>query len=187
METTIELEIPLVLPGVENEKDECLARLETALQNRKGLLRAHLENFKVESRLAIAVGTIDFIPDDRISAGDGQAFQKSGRLLENIPKYSLMTFAIAGQENTDIHSALEIVVLLLDTLAKRWTARQSQAVADVLQGWTQEKIANNFMPKPISQQAVAQHLERAEWPAIGEGLKIFEQCLKNLSLLRGKE
>ncbi len=153
----------------------------------RAFLRAHVEKFKVESRLAIAVGTIDFIPGNKISAGDGQAFQKSGHLLEKMPKLRRMTFAIAGRENTDIHLALEVVVLLLDALVKRWSARQAQAVADVLQGWTQEKIANNFMPKPISQQAVAQHLERAEWPAIGEGLKIFEQCLKNLSLLRGKE
>ena len=43
MEKTIELEIPILLPGVENEKDECLLRLESALQNHKGILRSHLE------------------------------------------------------------------------------------------------------------------------------------------------
>jgi Cd2+/Zn2+-exporting ATPase len=46
MEETIELDLPLLLPGVENEKDECLARLEAALQNHKGILRAHLEREK---------------------------------------------------------------------------------------------------------------------------------------------
>ena len=46
MEKTIELDIPLLLPGVENEKDECLNRLEGALQNQKGILRAHLEREK---------------------------------------------------------------------------------------------------------------------------------------------
>jgi Cd2+/Zn2+-exporting ATPase len=46
MEKTIELDIPLLLPGVESEKDECLARLEQALQNRKGIVRAHLEREK---------------------------------------------------------------------------------------------------------------------------------------------
>jgi len=43
MEKTVELEIPILLPGVEDEKDECLERLETALHHRKGILRAHLE------------------------------------------------------------------------------------------------------------------------------------------------
>ncbi|MFZ5856886.1 MAG: heavy metal translocating P-type ATPase [Chloroflexota bacterium] len=43
MEKTIELEIPLLLPGVEDEKDNRLDRLETSLQNRRGIVRAHLE------------------------------------------------------------------------------------------------------------------------------------------------
>ena len=46
MEKTIELEIPLLLPGIENEKDDCLNRLETSFQNHKGILRAHLEREK---------------------------------------------------------------------------------------------------------------------------------------------
>ncbi len=43
MEKTIKLEIPLLLPGVNDDRDGCLARLETSLQGRKGILRVHLE------------------------------------------------------------------------------------------------------------------------------------------------
>jgi len=43
IEKTVELEIPLLLPGVKDEADGCLARLESALQDRKGLTRVHLE------------------------------------------------------------------------------------------------------------------------------------------------
>ena len=46
MEKTIELEIPLLLPDVQDEQDECLNRLESSLQNQKGILRAHLERDK---------------------------------------------------------------------------------------------------------------------------------------------
>ncbi len=46
MEKTIELEIPLLLPDVQDEQDECLNRLEKELQNQKGILRAHLERDK---------------------------------------------------------------------------------------------------------------------------------------------
>ncbi len=45
-EKTIELEISLLLPNVQDEQDECLNRLETALQNQKGILRAHMERDK---------------------------------------------------------------------------------------------------------------------------------------------
>lgn len=53
MEDTIELEIPLLLPGVADDKDECLARLENALQNRKGILRVHLEREKTPVDLCL--------------------------------------------------------------------------------------------------------------------------------------
>jgi Cd2+/Zn2+-exporting ATPase len=46
MEKTIELEIPLLLPDVKDEQDECLNRLEASFQNQKGILRAHLEREK---------------------------------------------------------------------------------------------------------------------------------------------
>jgi hypothetical protein len=42
-EQTIELEVPLLLPGVEAEDDACLRRLEAALENQAGLTRAHVE------------------------------------------------------------------------------------------------------------------------------------------------
>jgi Cd2+/Zn2+-exporting ATPase len=44
MEKTIEIELPLVLPGIENEKDACLSRLENTLQGQKGILRSHFKN-----------------------------------------------------------------------------------------------------------------------------------------------
>jgi len=53
MEKTVELEIPLLLPGVDDEKDECLARLESALQNQKGILRVHLEREKSPLNLCL--------------------------------------------------------------------------------------------------------------------------------------
>ncbi len=46
MEQTIDIDIPLLLPGVENEKDECLTRLEAAFQGKKGIIRAHVERDK---------------------------------------------------------------------------------------------------------------------------------------------
>jgi Cd2+/Zn2+-exporting ATPase len=53
MEKTFELEIPLLLPGVEDEKDECLIRLENSFQNQKGILRAHLDREKTPVALCM--------------------------------------------------------------------------------------------------------------------------------------
>ena len=42
-EKTLELEIPLLIPGLTNHHDACLERLESALQVQKGIMRAHVE------------------------------------------------------------------------------------------------------------------------------------------------
>ena len=42
-EKTLKLNIPLLLPGIENESDRCLDRLVNTLQGRPGIFRAHLE------------------------------------------------------------------------------------------------------------------------------------------------
>lgn len=42
-ENTVKLDIPLLIPGVVNNQDGCLERLERALAERKGIARAHVE------------------------------------------------------------------------------------------------------------------------------------------------
>lgn len=42
-EKIVELEIPLLLPGIDGKQDACLERLENALDSRKGIHRAHLK------------------------------------------------------------------------------------------------------------------------------------------------
>lgn len=42
-ERTLQLNVPLVLPGVENEQDGCIARLETRLEGQTGIRDAHFD------------------------------------------------------------------------------------------------------------------------------------------------
>jgi Cd2+/Zn2+-exporting ATPase len=52
-EQTVELEIPLLLPGIQDDEDGCLGRLETSLQDQRGVLRAHLERGKTPVDLCL--------------------------------------------------------------------------------------------------------------------------------------
>lgn len=150
------------------------AVLRAALLFRAGL-RARMQSHRVDTRMALAVGTIDFIPGDRVSQGDGEAFRQSGRLLESMRKGANMRFSFSGRSE---ERQLDIVVRLVDALAIRWSDRQSLAVSGALQGWTQARIAGGWWPRPISQQAVAQHLDRASWSAVEVGLEFFEETLE---------
>ncbi len=145
----------------------------------RAFLRARMQDNKVDTRMVIAVGTVDFVPDDHVSAGDGEAYRESGRTLERMPKSGRMQFVLAGKPRED-SQAVDVVVQLLDVLAMHWTERQAQAVAGALRGWKQEKIAGSWKEKSISQQAVAQHLDRAGWHAVESGIEYFEQYLRRL-------
>ena len=52
-EKTVELEIPLLLPGVQNDDDGCLARLESTVREHRGVIRAHLEREKTPIDLCL--------------------------------------------------------------------------------------------------------------------------------------
>ncbi len=52
-EKTIQLDIPLLVPDIEDGQDGCLQRLETVLQHHKGILRAHVEAEQKPPRLCI--------------------------------------------------------------------------------------------------------------------------------------
>jgi hypothetical protein len=143
-------------------------------------IKSAMENLRTDTRMAIAVGSIDFIPGDRASAGDGQAYRLSGKLMESLGRPYRMAFTFGGRETSALVGALQVVVQLVDVLAAGWSVKQARAVTGALLGWTQEKIASACWPAPISQQAVAQHLDRAGWHAIEKGVRYFETTIGDL-------
>jgi hypothetical protein len=147
----------------------------------RAFLRAHMGKFKMDTRVAIAVGTIDLIIGDRFPTGEGEAFRSSGRLLGELEKHQKMAFVLNGTEkDTNLSLCLRTIVEFIDAFVMGWTEKQAQAILGVLEGWTQQKIAGEWRPAKITQQAVAQHIERAGWLQVEKGIKFFEDCLKEL-------
>ncbi|MBD3335805.1 MAG: hypothetical protein GF355_09840 [Candidatus Eisenbacteria bacterium] len=128
----------------------------------------------IDTRLVIAVGRIDFIPGTRVAEGDGPAYRLSGRALQAMVRRERMRFVYPSHP---AERPLALIVHLLDGLVMRWSDKQSLAVSGALRGWNQEKIASKSWSDPISQQAVAQHLDRAGWSYVAAGLEYFEETL----------
>lgn len=100
MEKTIELEIPLLLPGIEDERDECLARLESSLQNRKGILRAHLERDKSPVDLCLHYDpNLLSLPEVKRIA------ERAGAQIAN--RFHHATIPIEGMDCSDCSMAIE--------------------------------------------------------------------------------
>ncbi|MFQ5433437.1 MAG: heavy metal translocating P-type ATPase, partial [Anaerolineae bacterium] len=86
MEKTIELDIPLVAPGIDDVQDGCLCHLEAALQNQRGILRAHVKYDQEPPQLCLHYdpNLISLTAVQRIAHEAGSAFTNRYR-HETIP------------------------------------------------------------------------------------------------------
>ncbi len=129
---------------------------------------------RLDTRMAIAVDTVDFAPSGRVSEGDGPAYRASGTALDNLDNGVRMRFIAPGAPELSIAT-----IGLLDAIVQDWTALQALAVKGRLRGRTQAEIAAAW-PERVTQQTVARHLARAHWPAVERLLLEFENSLRTL-------
>ena len=91
-----------------------------------------------------------------------------------------MKFEYTDKDGSCLPEAFDTIFQLIDFLANEWTEKQAQAIAGALQGWTQDEISRSWWEKPITQQAVGQHLDRSGWNAIESALAFFEKGINSL-------
>lgn len=136
----------------------------------------------VDTRLAIGVGLVDYVPENRAAAGDGPAFRRSGKLLDQMtsPLSGTMRFAADGVGDARTGKLLNGVALLIGDLADHWNPGQALALTGWLRGWTHPQIAR-LWPDGIAPQTVERYLQKAGWSVIQHGLKVFEDALKQIA------
>lgn len=143
-------------------------------------IRFSITDRNIDSRVAIGVGGVDFIPEGNVSAGYGSAYTVSGHLLEGLPAHQRMALGYSIDPPSLAHGAATTLVELLDSIVSAWGASQCQAVFWALQGLTQTQIAARWLPAPITQPSVSSNLNRSSWLTIRKSLAFFEELLNNL-------
>ncbi len=141
----------------------------------RAYIRSKTTPKKIDTRMAIAVGKIDYVPENRVSAGDGTAFRLSGKLLEKImrQKSSRMAFVM---EDAKSSLRLDRLVRRVDPFAARLTQTQALAVAAALKD--QPRCHGPAIQGgEHSPEKVARPLIRAGWPLILETISDFEMAL----------
>ena len=144
----------------------------------RAFIRARAALRKIDVRMAIGVGPVDYVPEGRVSAGDGTAFRLSGKLLESIsaPRAGTFRFALDGSPAA---LAIDDLAVLAGEIAGKWSPGQARAVEGALAGLTRQQIASDW-GGPISSQAVSGHLRRAGWPSIRHAAAMYEAGLNAL-------
>ena len=143
--------------------------LRSAIFMRASLLASPLD---IDTRMAAAVGTIDFLPESGVEEADGEAFRLSGRLLnKGLRKRRAFGFVSPDAEVT---ARWDLVCHLIDgQIRTNWNRSRARAVCGALQGWTGQKIGDQWEP-PVSQQVASRHLSEASWDSIEEALIAYE-------------
>jgi predicted DNA-binding protein YlxM (UPF0122 family) len=156
--------------GVLSRPEEAL---KAAIIIRASLLSKPLENIRLDARIAIGMGKIDYLPVDQVGEGDGEAFRYSGMELDKMKK---------GERNLTIktpwpemNEELQTECALLNALIYRWTKEQAEAIMYQIQGYKQEEIAEKL---EISQSAVFQRLRNGGAWAVQVFLERFKVMVK---------
>lgn len=148
---------------------------------------ALLASQNLRSRFAIAVGTVDFIPNGNVNEGDGAAFRTSGQGLEMLGEDQWVSIRLPESVPVFATYAAETMAELVDHFAHEWTEAQAQAVAGMLRGIgtdrsiTQQSIADAWTPEPITRQSVNRHLQRAFWPRLQRTLSRYQRLVTALT------
>ncbi|MGM9860409.1 MAG: hypothetical protein ACI31C_06610 [Muribaculaceae bacterium] len=93
-----------------------------------------------DTRISLGVGTISYHAD-RVVLSDGEAFQYSGRGLDEMGKRKL----IVKTRWSDVNDELRVSTAFADDVISSWSIAQSQAAFyALLYNYTQKEIANKL-------------------------------------------
>ncbi len=146
----------------------------------RSLIRTSFQERPVDTRIGIGVGSINFLPEENLSSGDGEAFRRSGTALETMVRRRFLDAFFPEYWNWATNELLREVLLWVDLQAQNWTPGQAAAISGALLGRTQNEIAKQEFKGEITQQAVAQHLKRAGWSAVQSSLVLYEKIISEL-------
>lgn len=143
------------------------------------LLRAYLRkstpgdyHLYWDARLAIGIGEIAYTSTD-IASSDGEAFQLSGRGLDNLGKRNLGIFT----RWKDINEELRISTAFADDIVSNWSCSQAETIIESIgENMIQKEIAAKFGK---SQQAVNKILISAKDNLVKMYIKRFEIIIIN--------
>jgi DNA-directed RNA polymerase specialized sigma subunit len=155
--------------------------LQVTLQIKAAINRIHLKETKksktyskiADFKIAIGIGTQE-LERESIAESNGQAFQFSGRSLDDIKNENRKTSIKTSDDNLD--DEFNTSFLLLDTITDKWSTASAEVVYYLLKGLKEREVADEI---DISQSAVNQRKKAAGWEAISALLDRYKRVINN--------
>ncbi|UJH91779.1 SatD family protein [Antarcticibacterium sp. 1MA-6-2] len=161
--------------------------LQIALQIKSAVNSIHLKKTRksrnyskiADFKLAIGLGTQE-LDREEITESNGQAFQFSGRTLDEMKGSSRHTGIKTPRD--DVDEEFNTSFLLLDTITDKWSTASAEVVYYLLKGLKEREVASEIN---ISQSAVNQRKKAAGWEAVSLLLTRFREVIKK-QFINGK-
>ncbi len=151
-EQTLKLDIPLLIPGLHNNQDACLERLNQALQDRKGIQRAHIDQTQGQPLLCLHYNpTLISIEDLRHMA------TRAGAKIAN--RYHHEVIPVEGMDCSDC-------VVVLEHSLKRIAG-----VLDVKVSYTTEKIYVEYDATQTNRAAIERRITQLGYEVVANGVR----------------
>lgn len=157
--------------GVISKPEEAL---KAAIIIRANLLSKFIENnVRLDAKIAVGIGRIDYLPKNKVGEGDGEAYRNSGMELDKMKKGERSL--IVKTPWPEIDEELRTECTLLNALIQRWTKEQAEAIMYQIRGSTQEEIAKYLN---ITQSAVFQRLKTGGAWAVQAFIKRYNSIIQ---------
>lgn len=137
----------------------------------RAYIKSSMRIDKINTRMAISLGTVKSLPNRSGSDGIGEAYTLSGKASDEMGKTRLLFVSNILPDNQNIN----LIFGFVDYLSAKWTSRQSSILMLALRGFTQTEIAKKLS---IAQQTVSGQLDASGWYVIEKGLISYEGILK---------
>ena len=127
-----------------------------------------------DARLSIGVGTISYHADNTVLS-DGEAFQYSGRTLDEMGKRRL----VVKTRWADVNEELQVSGAFADEVVSSWSVPQSQAAYQaLLYNTSQKEIAHKFQK---SAQNISKLLGAAKLNLVQMYIDRYHKLISNLT------
>lgn len=131
------------------------------------------EKAKVQlgTRISIGIGEISYIGKNVLNS-DGEAFHLSGRNFDVMKEDEFITI---HTNNSKKNSGIEIILNFVNKYISNWTLAQAEVIFLLLEGKTQQEIAEELS---LSQPSVNSRLKSAGWKELEPAIKYIAHLVQ---------
>jgi len=129
------------------------------------------ENESLDARLSIGVGDVAYFGRSVLDA-DGEAFHLSGRAFDEMK--ATQNYFQVSTNDPQLNEQLNIILNLANIIISQWTKNQAEAIFLLLEGKTQQEIANELK---IAQSAVNNRIKLSRWKEIDKTMRYIASLM----------